>query len=225
MSANLSQKDVFLLGEGEAWFERNRVALADELFLESDPIIAAVDEILASPFRPQGPGAPALLEVGCSSGRRLERLRDRAGIDVYGIETSTAAVEDAKARGVSVEIGTADRIDHPAERFDILVFGFCLYLCDPGDLFGVAAEADRVVKSAGWIIVHVFFSPAPTERPYHHRSGVMSRKMDFRTLSSWHPAYACFSHRVGHHQTRQYDDSVDDWVATSILRKRPVQNA
>lgn len=214
-----SQKDLFLGGEGDAWFARNREATARAAYIDNDAVIAAVGDIVRSEA-PGGAQPLKLLEIGCSNGGRLARLRDAHGLDVAGIEPSSAAVADAAARGLAVEVGTADSLPHPDGAFDIVVFGFCLYLCDPADLFRIASEADRVVKSPGWIIIHDFFAATPTARPYHHRSGVFSRKMDYRTLFDWHPAYTCYSHRVGRHQSGAFEDDANEWVATSVLRKR-----
>jgi hypothetical protein len=86
-------------------------------------------------------------------------------------------------------------------------------------LFRIAAEADRVLKPNGWIVIHDFYSPTFVKREYHHRSGVFSRKMDYRTLFDWHPAYACLSHEVRHHADDGYTDERQDWVAVSVLRK------
>lgn len=213
-----SQKDVFLGGEGDAWFARNREIIARPTHLENDAVVAAVADIV----RIDQPAASRLklLEIGSSNGMRIERLRDVYGFEVAGIEPSAAAVADATGRGLAVTVGTADALPHPAGTFDIVIFGFCLYLCDPADLFRIASEADRVVKSPGWIIIHDFFAAVPTARPYHHRSGVFSHKMDYRTLFDWHPAYTCYSHRVGRHQTGVFEDDPNEWVATSVLRKR-----
>jgi ubiquinone/menaquinone biosynthesis C-methylase UbiE len=104
--------------------------------------------------------------------------------------------------------------------FDVLLFGFCLYLCDPEDLFRIAAEADRVLKPTSWLLIHDFFSPAHIRRPYHHKNGVITNKMDFRKLFDWHSAYSCYYHRVSAHGAHGFTDDPQEWVATSILRKQ-----
>ena len=214
----MSQKKAFLDGEGDAWFERNRRAIGGPAYLERDPIIVAVKDILASGGFASAP--LRMLEIGCSNGRRLEQMRDSLAVEVAGIEPSGAAVSDAVDRGLAVKVGTADRLDYQSASFDIVVFGFCLYLCDRADLFQIGSEAHRVLKTPGWLIIHDFYAPTPTEGPYHHLNGVVSRKMDYRTLFSWHPQYECYSHQVRHHQTGRLGDDESEWVATSVLRKR-----
>ena len=214
----VSQKDIFLGGEGDAWFRRNKEAMNRAEYSENDTVYAAIKEVaLSEP--PLDGRALKLLEVGASNGLRLGRLQRELGLKVAGVEPSSAAVAEARTAGLNVSVGTAEQLPFPDATFDIVVFGFCLYLCDPADLFRIAAEADRVLKNTGWIIIQDFYAEAPATRPYHHFDGVYSRKMDYRTLFSWHPAYTCYSHRIAGHQTRSFADDPQEWVATSVLRK------
>lgn len=215
-SALASQKDIFLGGEADAWFRRNREAMASPHYAENDTIYEAIKDLAQS----GAVATPRLLEVGASSGVRLARLNAELGLDVAGVEPSAAAVAEAHAAGLAMSVGTADHLPFPDASFDIVVFGFCLYLCDPADLFRIAAEADRVLKQTGWIVIQDFYAETPTTRPYHHFEGVYSRKMDYRTLFSWHPAYTCYAHRVVGHQGRGFVDDPQEWVATSVLRKK-----
>lgn len=215
-----NQKDAFLAGEGDAWFERNHAAVAEHCNGATDPVVEEVcklSELSGAPRR-----GMRVLEVGCGEGWRLQWLKDNHGFEVYGIEPSARAVAAARARGVAAQQGTADELPFAAGYFDVLIFGFCLYLCDREDLFTVAREADRVLVPAAWLVIHDFYSPTPARREYHHRPGLFSYKMDYRTLFSWHPAYTCFSHRLRHHSSGSYTDYPDQWVATSVLRKQGI---
>jgi ubiquinone/menaquinone biosynthesis C-methylase UbiE len=210
----MRQKDVFLQSEADAWFERNRAALADKDF-SVDPICCEVERIAAG----AGKERLKILEVGCGEGLRLAWLNEKFGSEVAGVDPSEKAVAAANARGVIAKRGTADSLDFKDAQFDILVFGFCLYLCDPDDLFRIAQEANRVLYENAWLIIHDFFASSPLRREYSHRAGLYSRKMDFRRLFDWHPSYTCYSHRVAHHQGGEYTDDLQEWVAVSVLRK------
>jgi ubiquinone/menaquinone biosynthesis C-methylase UbiE len=209
----MKQKDIFLESEGNAWLARNDRGAA--AVTESDPLLA---ELLS--LRPQPGRASRVLEIGCGDGARLQRLAEEFGCACYGLEPSTRAVEIARARNIEVLQGTADVLPYADQAFDIVIFGFCLYLCDREDLFLIACEADRVLQSPGWLLIHDFYSPAPARRPYHHRAGVFSYKMDYRSLFNWHPAYTTYSHKVRDHSHGGYADTAREWVATSVLRKQ-----
>lgn len=141
------------------------------------------------------------------------------GCQCKGIEPSVEAVALARQNGLEVYQGTAGSLPFPDKSFDIVIFGFCLYLCDRDDLFRIAQEADRVLMNPGWLIIHDFFSPTPLEKVYHHLPELFSFKMDYRKLFTWHPAYTCFRHTILHHEKHQYTDDPQEWVATSVLRK------
>jgi len=144
--------------------------------------------------------------------------KENRGFDCYGVDPSSEAVKFAKQRGLDARQGTAESLPFDDSAFDIVVFGFCLYLCDRDDLFRIASEADRVLKNPGWLLILDFFSPTPTKREYHHRSGLFSYKMDYRTLFTWNPAYTTVTHRVRHHSEDTYTDDRNEWTATSVRK-------
>ena len=212
----MRQKEIFLDGEADAWFERNHDLLKDRIFDLSDPVINAVSYITKQSRYAE---EIKVLEIGCGEATRLVWLAEHLGVEVYGIDPSSKAVELAKRSGVKVKQGTADTLPFGSDSFDIVIFGFCLYLCDREDLFKIAQEADRVLKKKSWLIINDFFSPAPTSSNYHHKAGVYSFKMDYRKLFEWHPAYSCFSHRLDHHNQVGFTDDTKEWVSTSVFRK------
>lgn len=130
------------------------------------------------------------------------------------------SVEEARKKGVRAERGTADQLPFEAESFDIVIFGFCLYLCDREDLFQIVQETDRALKKEAWPVVGGFFSATPTKLAYHHKKGIYSFKMDCRKIFEWHPAYTCYSHKLNHHEKTEFTDVSQEWVAMSVLRKK-----
>ena len=208
----MRQKDVFLQSEGDAWRHRNPAATIT--IAASNPLLAEIIALTPVPTR-----GTRVLEVGCGDGARLQFLSETLGFESHGIDPSTEAVRAALARGVGAQQSTADRLPFDDQSFDILMFGFCLYLCDREDLFRIANEADRVLRSPGWLLIHDFYSVLPSKREYHHRPGLFSYKMDYRTLFTWHPAYTNYSQRVRAHSDDAYTDEPGEWVATSVLRK------
>lgn len=209
----MKQKNIFLELEGDAWFRRNAGALATRKLPESDPVLT---EILNLPSNGR---ETRVLEIGCGDGTRLNWLRENRGFVCSGVDPSAQAVAVAQGRGIEACQGTADRLEFADGTFDIVIFGFCLYLCDREDLFRIAFEADRVLKNPGWLVILDFYSQTPLKREYHHRSGLFSHKMDYRALFTWNPAYTSFSHKVRHHSEDGYTDDRTEWIATSVLRK------
>ncbi|SDH62029.1 class I SAM-dependent methyltransferase [Propionivibrio dicarboxylicus] len=210
------QREVFLASEADAWFERNHevVATRDKA---SDPLYQVLQEVIP-PLLGENTSL-SVLEIGCGEGKRLEWIAAEYGVKVAGIDPSAKAVAAARARSIDAVCGTAEQLPWPTASFDIVIFGFCLYLCDPEDLFRIAAEADRVLKAPAWLLIHDFHSSSFVRRPYHHKPGILSTKMDFRRLFDWHPAYTCYAHRIGAHGLPEFTDDKQEWVAISLLRK------
>lgn len=180
----MRQSAEFLAGEGDAWFSRNKSHLSE---VATDP---AADPVIIW-LRQQKCRSAATLEIGCSNGWRLTALRDLVGGRACGVEPSAAAVADGLRRDPTLDLrrGTADRIPFDDHQFDLIVFGFCLYLCDRADLFQIAAEADRVLKPGGSIVIYDFDPAGPEVTPYRHLPGLSSYRLDYVKMFDWHPAY------------------------------------
>lgn len=175
-----AQRDVFLGGEADQWFERNRSVLNPE---RDDIVVAALEYLGARPKR--------ILEIGCANGWRLERLRTLFHAECAGIEPSDTAVEEGRGRFAELElsVGTADSLGHQAGAFDLVIFGFCFYLVDPALHFKVVAEADRVLADGGMLAIFDFLPPTPYYNDYAHKPGMRAHKLDFSRYFLAHPGF------------------------------------
>jgi SAM-dependent methyltransferase len=210
-----TQKEVFLKSEADAWFNRNRDALT-QVDYPNSPMITTIEDLVQ--HSEMGSNV-SILEIGCGDGGKLAHLAKNKNLKVKGLEPSELAVGAARAKGVDVTRGTADKLPFEDKSFDIIVFGFCLYLCDREDLFKIAQEACRVLKDKSWLVIQDFYAETPIKNAYHHRPGIFSYKMDYRKLFDWHPNFTCFSHHVSAHGEKNFTDESNEWVAISVLRK------
>lgn len=218
------QSDIFLSGEGDAYFERNASEHDKRVFPGTDRQALAIVELFESIKKAQTyPGSPILpstvLEIGCGEGSRLEWISKEYNVECSGIDPSKNAINLAKLRGIDAKVATAEELPFESKKFDVVLFGHCLYLCDPEDLFKIAAETDRVLKNSGWVIISDFYSNNYVKVPYRHQEGVFSHKMDYRKIFEWHPHYTCMSHKVGGMPHFHFNDTKDNWISVSILRK------
>lgn len=176
----MKQKYMFLESEGDRWFERNRDVLVKAS--EADPVAAAINSLKLKPKR--------ILEIGCSNGWRLAWLRDTLGCEVVGVEPSMKAAMAGADLRVPITQSTASSLP-VAGPFDLIIYGFCLYLTDPADWLLIASEGDRVLADGGYLIIHDFV--VPTERPYcklyEHNPRVRSYHVDWSQLWLGHPNY------------------------------------
>ena len=210
------QKDTFLEDEGDSYFDRNVIKMQNTEMGLKDPIINALSKLLDKKNTKEN---IELLEIGCGPGIRLQWISQNLNVKCYGIDPSKKAVEAANIKNVIATIGTADDLKFENEKFDIVVFGFCLYLCDPSDLFQIAKETDRILKKNGYIVIRDFFSTAPLSVKYKYKSNIFTHKMDYRKLFDWHPDYTCIFHAIDSGKNTPYTDDKNGWKATSIIRK------
>ena len=209
-----SQRQVFLEGEGNAWFQRNYQADAEQIadWSVGDPLA----ELLENLPLPRGPET-SVFEVGCGQGLRLAHLNSRQGWSVAGLDPSEYAIAAVTAAGYRGVVGTAESLALPDKSVDLLIYGFCLYLCDRDDLFRIAADAHRVLKPQSWLAILDFWSSHQRVNAYHHRSGIESYKDDLPGMFSWHPSCVITDHRLRHHSSRSYTDDPQEWTAATLL--------
>ncbi len=202
------QKTIFLEGEGDSYFNRNR----KQTDSEQEPIIVSMREIGIRPA--------LVLEIGASSGVLLASIQRLFGAECYGIDPSAKAIEYGRVHypNINLSRGTADNLVFPTGRFDLVIFGFCLYLCDPADYFRIAQEADRVLRDKGFLIIKDFTSPVPLKGAYRHLPGIFSRKLDWAKMFTWHPAYRLLSRRYIE-DIRPYSFHPHEGMAIDVLCK------
>jgi ubiquinone/menaquinone biosynthesis C-methylase UbiE len=208
----MKQREIFLTGEGNAWFQRNSLGLEtlDDL---SDIVVKAINFAELSP--PQ-----RILEIGCADGARLKVIKKVfPESKCYGIDPSDEAIDKGKKHGFDLQVGTADNLPFERDFFDVILFGFSLYLCDRGDLFKIAYEADRCLCNKGYLIIKDFQPPFPYKNGYVHYEGLSSFKMDYASMFTWNPSYTeIFSIISGHHGYSQREIP-DERIGVKILYK------
>ena len=214
------QKQSFLDGEGDAWFKRNRVGRGSlDAKIAHDPLYIMLAEHLTRLGR--------ILEIGAANGWRLAALnRLKPELETVGIEPSSAADKDGAKIYPEVKLsrGTADELSFRDSDFDAVIFGFCLYLCDRGRLFRVAAEADRVLKTGGFLFILDFHTDVPYRNDYSHLQGMHSYKMDYASLFAWNPCYVMRDQVFADHSGLEVL-STDSQIGVTCLEKLPAEEA
>jgi ubiquinone/menaquinone biosynthesis C-methylase UbiE len=197
----MKQSEIMLAGEGDEWFKRNEANLG-----KFDPVSAVIEGHKIEP--------KSVLEIGCANGWRLAKLGKQYGCRVAGIDPSKAAMLASTL--VPMMQATAEALPFEPQSFDMVIYGFCLYLTDPVDWMKIAAEGDRVLKPGGHLIIHDFFMrhAEPFAVRYKHRDdSVLSYHYAFKRLWSGTPFYRVLD-----------EGSFGDEMVT-VLRKIPVEEA
>lgn len=204
-----SQKERFSAGEGDAWFRRNRESLQGP-YQDNCPVLEMVSRINPYPSH--------VLEVGCANGWRLNRIMASGARESVGVDPSVAAINEGRRLfpALQLQIGTADRLPRHSQGFDLIIFGFCLYLCDPADHFHIIAEADQALADGGHLIIYDFDATVPYRNVYSHAEGLFSYKMDYTRLFLAHPHYSLRDRHIFAHGGEE-DVLPDNRLAVSWL--------
>ncbi len=212
----MNQSAIFLEGEGDNYFLRNKAALE---------VKTAASEVtwLGQALSPFHDKIGNVLEIGCSNGAKLEQICAFLGAKGQGIDPSKQAVDEGNRRlsgsGTQLQVGTASRLPFDGRSFDFVYFGFCLYLLDRQDLFAAMAEADRVLKFGGFLAITDFDPIHRHKRPYRHKDGVFSFKQDYAKMFTESGLYYVASKNSFSHRQTFFDTDGDERVSTTLLFK------
>ena len=167
------EADKMFLRNKQIWLNKNYEK--DEIFLLLRNKIKKSDKL-------------NILEVGCAAGYRLEFLKKKfPKCNFYGIDPSKIALNSNNKKKINLKLATADHLPFADKKFDIIIYGFCLYLCDTVDLFKIASETYRTTKDKSLIIIADFIQDKVKYNKYKYVPGLFSRKMDYVNMFTWHP--------------------------------------
>jgi SAM-dependent methyltransferase len=126
-----------------------------------------------------------VLELGCSNGWRLDRLRDLLQANLVGVDASAEAIQDGKRRypGLLLKGRTLSNVPLKKE-FDLVIVNFVLDWMDRRTLAKSISEIDRVVKDDGYLLTGDFLPDCQQRRVYHHypNNSVFTYKQDYPHL-------------------------------------------
>lgn len=216
----MGQNEIFSGGEGDAWYRRNKGNLQNvsDLKFRSDM------EFLSRELKPLRHEVNSMLEIGASSGLKLEYICGELECRGNGIDPSELAVTEGNARldkgNISLTVGRSDKLDFTDQSFDLVYFGFSLYFCDRDKILRSLSEADRVLRPGGFLAITDFDPDGPKANEYVHRPGIFSFKQDYSVILLATNAYHLMAKRSYSHHQDFFDHDSDERVATWILYKR-----
>jgi ubiquinone/menaquinone biosynthesis C-methylase UbiE len=210
-----SQSRLFLDGEGDNWFERNKKSISEtENFYE----IEIIKRVLSSFDSIQN-----ILEIGCGNATKLNNLCSYFNAQGSGIDPSALAIENGIGlfKNLKLSVGTASNIPYKENAFDLVFFGFCLYLIDRDDIFKVISESDRVLKKGGFLVIFDFDPAQRHKTPYHHKFGIFTYKTSYSEFFTNSGHYSLVAKESFSHHENHFSLNSDERISLSILYKEP----
>lgn len=176
----LNQDTYFFHVEGDAWFKRNKDALAAGKKTDWPEFLLGMI---------QHPSDLAkVLELGCANGWRLNALQQKLDVGrarCVGVDASAEAIEAGKQQFPRLTLLRGVLTDVPLqEEFDLVIVNFVLHWVDRSTLARSVSEIDRLVRDDGLLILGDFLPDAPQLRPYHHAKdqAIYTFKQDYAKI-------------------------------------------
>ena len=170
-----------------------------------------------------------ILEIGCSYGYNLAKFCESFSCQCYGIEPSKEAVEDGNRRYKDLPIqltqGTGDLLPYEAESMDVVIMGFCMLWMERKDILQAYAQADRVLKTNGIMMVYDFDAKMPYLRDNIHNREVFTYKMDYAQPFMAFPNYYLMDKTVFCHMGNFFDKRIQERISLQILYKESLEDA
>ena len=143
----------------DAWYDRNKFTYLSEL------------EALKKVIPQEGKG----LEIGVGTGRFATAL----GIK-FGVDPSKRMLEIAKKRGLNLRLGFGERLPFGNSTFDYVAI--IITLCFVKEPIKVLAEARRVLKKNGKIIIGIIDKDSFLGKFYQRKKSVFYKEATFYSI-------------------------------------------
>ena len=217
METTPNQASAFLNGEANNWYSRNRASLGSA---ENSIGVQSITNMLL-PFNEE---ISNVLEIGCSDGSKLRSICKNLNAFGFGIDPSEDAIATGNALNnslnqITLSIGTASNLQFENSFFDVVYFGFILYLVDRNSLFQAISEADRVLKPGGFLVIQDFDPGVRHKRPYSHLDGIFSFKNSYADLFTASGHYFEAEKVSLSHSQNFFDKDPHERISISLLYK------
>ena len=165
-----------------------------------------------------------VLEIGCTTGFRLNKAHHEFGARAVGIEASESAVKEGKELYPNIELhqGMAPRdLDiFQGEKFDLIILGHFLYLLPRPELFRIAADVDALLNDGGHVMVMDFIFFRDTVSRYSHQDALRVFKGDPSAPWTWSPQYFLVHRSIYELATDQgSQNDAREWQTLDVVRK------
>lgn len=220
----MDQKNIFLNGEADAFFQRNKVQMEEKKGIY--PWVELLTDYMERTQIAKMGGE--LLEIGACYGRNLKHFKDKFGLTCYGIEPSVEAVNygnEIYKGEINMQHGTSDVLPYEDEKFDIVILGFCMFFVDRKDLMKSVAEADRVLKENGYLIITDFDTKMAFKRENIHNPDIWTYKLQYSNLFLANPQYFLVEKRNYSIGSGLFCEDIQERMTLDIIYKDSIDNA
>ena len=161
----MSQDEIWKDKEGDCWFERNKNQI--NIITRFDwccHILQLLDGDSISKIE-------SVIEIGCSNGWRLEKLKKiLPKAELYGCDISQKAVTDGQSLypGINLSVASINQLPY-SKTFDLIILSGILHCLDRNTILKSISEVDRITSQNGILAIIDFLPDFPQKRKSRHR--------------------------------------------------------
>ena len=157
----------------------------------------------------------SFLEIGCSTGFVLEKIRKEYKSDCYGVDSSLKAINEGRKifRKIHLKNAFSDNFFFK-RKFDFIILGFFLFLVPPRNIFYIFSNIMSHLKDGGYIVVYDFYNNGKfKKKKYKHSNKVFCYRYDFKKVLLSLPCFKLIEKRIS------YIKKMRDYVEVSLIKK------
>jgi len=215
----MGQENLWINGEGNNWFSRNK----DYLYswqAKNDLPLQLIEKFRFVPKK--------VLDVGCGNGVRLAAITQKYSAECYGIDPSKDAVGDGKRRypSIRLSVGVASDLKFQESEFDLVLVNFVFHWMAREKLLRAVSEIDRVLQWEGYLLIGDFLPTSPCRVKYHHLPDVeaWTYKQNYSELFTSSNLYHLVGAITGSHMAESISaDAASDYRTSYFLLQKKAE--
>ena len=171
-----NQEFAFINSEGDNWFIRNKSKIKEN---------SAEISLLCNWLMPYQNQINDILEIGSGAGNKLAQICWQLDAIGQGVDPSKKAVNFANKKynmNCNFTVATADDLSCIDIKFDLVHFGFCLYLISRNKINIAIEQADKLIKPGKFLSIIDFDPRSSFENDYSHYAGLKSYKSNYHQM-------------------------------------------
>ena len=156
-----------------------------------------------------------VLEIGCSTGFILKKIYKITGAKCYGIDISKAAIKEGKKLFKKIELynGFFERSNLSKKKYDLIIFGFFLFLTHPENILNLFAKVNNSLKINSYLIIYDFYNKYYVKKNYKHDKKLKVYRYDYKKIFLSIPNFQLVKVK------KIYNTKMKDYVEVSLIKK------
>ena len=185
---------------------KKRIVIASN----NHPVIKLINKVKIKPKK--------VLEIGCSTGFVLKRIKDLLKAKCDGIDLSSKAIKEGKMlfKDINLYQGLFENSKLRKKKYDLIVFGFFLFLVKIEDILKIFYWANRSLNKNKFIIIYDFYNSKFVKKNYKHHNKIKVYRYDYKKIFLSLPNYKLVK------KIKIFDKNMNDYVEVSLLKKLPI---